>query len=159
MGFRTQAMLNVKFIHSKRQPKNLRILCTWKMTTSQKSVTKCKDSRCGTCPYLKLGPLFNFRGKEFHVNSNMPCNSRNLIYVITRAGCNKFYIGETGTSLRARIRVHKQHIHVPEYRKIKLSEHINVRGHGQFQVFPFYKLLSDNVLQRREKEKIFYSTF
>ena len=62
----SQAMLNVKFINSKRQPKSLRrILCASKMTTSQKSVTKCKDSRCGTrcgtCPYLKLGPSFNFR--------------------------------------------------------------------------------------------------
>ena len=38
-----------------------------------------------------------------------------------------------------------------EYRKIKLSEHIDVCGHGQFQVFPFYKLLSDNVIERREK--------
>ena len=43
-------------------------------------------------------------------------------------------------------------IHVPEYRKIKLSEHIDVCGHGQF---PFYKLLSDNVIEWREKEKYF----
>ena len=122
------------------------------MTISQKSVTKCKDSGCGTCPYLKLGPLFNFRGKEFYVNSNMSCNSKNFIYVITCAGFNKFYIRETGTSLRARIPVHKQHINVPEYRKIKLSEHIDVCGHGQF---PFYKLLSDNAIEWRGKEKYF----
>ena len=149
----SQAMLNVKFINSKRQPQNLRrILYASKMKTSQKLATKCKDSRCGTCPYLKLGPSFNFRGKEIHVNSNMSCN-------INCAGCNKFYIGETGTRLRARIRVHKQHFHVPEYRKIKLSEHIDVCGHGQFQVFPFYKLLSDNVVERREKENYFIQLF
>ena len=35
------------------------------MTTSHKSVTKCKDSNCGICPYLKLASSFNFRGKEF----------------------------------------------------------------------------------------------
>ena len=40
----SRAMLNVKFINSKRQPKSLRILlCASKMTTSQKSVTKCNE--------------------------------------------------------------------------------------------------------------------
>ena len=40
-----------------------------------------------------------------------------------------------------------------------LSEHNDVCGHGQFQVFPFYKLLSDNVIERREKDKYFIQLF
>ena len=40
-----------------------------------------------------------------------------------------------------------------------LGEHIDVCGHGQFQVFPFYTLLSDNVIERREKEKYFIDIF
>ena len=37
-------------------------------------------------------------------------------------------------------------------KKNKLSEHIDVCGHGHFQVFQFYKLLSDDVIERREKK-------
>ena len=52
---------------------------------------------CGKCPYLKPGPSFDFRGKDVHVNLNMSCYSKIKIYVIICAGCNKIYIGETGT--------------------------------------------------------------
>ena len=89
----------------------------------------------------------------------MTCDSKDLIYVISCEGCNEFYIGETGTTLRARIRVHKQHIQAPEYRKIKLSQHLDICGHGQFKVFPFYKLYTDNVIQRRDQEKHFIQMF
>ena len=89
----------------------------------------------------------------------MTCKSSNLIYVITCAGCDEYYIGETGTQLRARVRVHKQHINTPEYRKIKLSEHIDTCGKKSFKIFPFYKLHTDSILERREKEKMFIKLF
>ena len=44
----------------------------------------------------------------------MSCETKNLIYVITCHGCNEFYIGETSTTLRARIRVHKQQMNHAE---------------------------------------------
>ena len=94
---------NYKFIHSRRPPKNLRrILCPSKF--HQKSdfrVNKCKDSRSGTCPFLKEGQTCNFNGREFTVNADMSCDSKSLIYVITCSGCGHMYIGETGTTLRA----------------------------------------------------------
>lgn len=89
------------------------------------------------------------------MHANISCASKNVIYNITCSGCNEFYIGETGTTLRTRIRIHKQHVNQPEYRKIKLSEHLDICGHGQFSVFPFYKLYTDNAIERREKEKHF----
>lgn len=148
-----------KFINSKRQPKNLkRILCPSTINTSIKTVSKCGDIRCGTCPFLKQGSSVDFRGKQFRINSDMSCQSKNLIYTIICDGCNKFYIGETGTTLRTRIRVHKQQIKDPEYRKIKLSEHIDVYGGGQFKVFPFYKLFTESATERKEKEKHFIQT-
>ena len=102
--------------------------------------------------------LISNSGQIDHFRIHMPCYSTKFIYFITCVGFNKFYVGETCTSLRARIRVHKHHIHVPEYQKIKLSEHIDVCGHRQLQVFPFHKLISDNVIERTEKN-IFHSTF
>lgn len=68
-------------------------------------------------------------------------------------GCGQYYIGETGTTLRFRIRVHKQQILHPEYRKIKVSEYLDICGKGHFIVIPLYKFYSDNVVERSEKEK------
>lgn len=149
---------NVQFINSKRQAKNLkRILCTSSFKEKNCSVTKCNDPRCGTCDYILEGTSYDFRGRNFTVNADMSCETKNLIYVITCPGCNEFYIGETSTTLRARIRVHKQHINNPQYRQIKLSEHLDICGKRQFTVFPFYKM-SGNQIQRREKEKHFITT-
>lgn len=65
-----------KFINSKRQPKNLkRILCSSTINTSIKTVSKCGDIRCGTCPFLKQGSSIDFRGKRFRINSDMSCQS------------------------------------------------------------------------------------
>ncbi|XP_062612861.1 uncharacterized protein LOC134274600 [Saccostrea cucullata] len=115
-----------KFINSKRQPRNLRrILC--KSSFHQQhlySVKKCSDLRCGTCNYMKTGSTFNFGNKDFTVKADMTCESKNVIYCITCAGCGQFYIGETGTTLRTRIRIHRQHINQPEYRKINVSGHL-----------------------------------
>ena len=63
------------------------------------------------------------------MNANMSCDSKNAICVINCPGCKEFYIGETGNTLGARVRVHKQHINTPEYRQIALSEHLDVCGH------------------------------
>jgi hypothetical protein len=85
----------------------------------------------------------------------MSCDSKNLIYCIKCGGCKEFYIGETGSTLRTRIRIHKQHINQPDYRKNKLSEHPDICGKGHFSVLPIYKLYTNSVLGRREKEKYF----
>lgn len=89
----------------------------------------------------------------------MYCASKNVIYNITCSGCKEIYIGETGTTLHTRIRIHKQHVNEPEYRNIKLSEHLEICGHGQCSAFffcfffSFYKRYTDNPSERREKEK------
>jgi hypothetical protein len=65
----------------------------------------------------------------------MSGDSKN-IYVITCGGCDQFYIGETGTTLRTRIRIHKHQIQVLEYQKIKVhvSKHLDTCDHGKFKV-------------------------
>lgn len=150
-----------KIINSKRQPKNLkRILCKPKLQTGEEfKVKKCKEPRCGTCDILLEGHSYDFNGKQFKINSPMSCTSQNVIYVITCPGCNEFYIGETGNQIRARVRVHKQHINTPEYRKIKLSEHLDTCGQKKFNLFPFYKMYTETILERKEKEKYFIKLF
>ena len=89
----------------------------------------------------------------------MTCKSRNLLYIIQCGKCKELYIGETGCTLQARIRVHKQHINVPEYRQIQLSEHLDECGQKVFSVFPFFKLYTDDALTRKEKERHFINLF
>ncbi|XP_061175938.1 uncharacterized protein LOC133184880 [Saccostrea echinata] len=150
---------DVKFINSRRQPRNLRrILCSshFKNTCA---VAKCEDSRCGTCQHIIEGSTYNFNGRQFTVNANMSCDTKNVIYVITCPGCHQYYIGETSNPLRARVRVHRQHINSPEYRQIPLSEHLDRCGNKQFTIFPFYKLSNESDIQGREKEKHFIHVF
>lgn len=88
-----------------------------------------------TCPLLKHGSFIDFGGIQFRI-SDMSCHSPKN-YTIVCDGCNQFYIGKTRTTFRARIRVHKQQIKDPEYRK-NLSVHIDACGRGQFKMSPFY---------------------
>jgi hypothetical protein len=55
----------------------------------------------------------------------------------------------------ASLNFHKQHIQHPEYRKIPLSAHLDICGNGHFSGIPLNKLYTENVLERREKEKYF----
>lgn len=56
-------------------------------------------------------------------------------------GCGQNYIVETGTELRTRIRFHEQQIHHPDYRKIKVNEHLDICGKGHFTVIPLFIVL------------------
>lgn len=81
-----------------------------------------------------------WQSKKFTVKARMSCQSQNIIYVISCPGCNEFYIEETGSTVRSRVRVYKQQIDKREYRKIKLSEHLDNCGNFFF-TFPFTNYL------------------
>lgn len=156
---------SVQIINSKRQPPSLKkILTHAKFQTEPPSVTKCQDKRCGTCPHLITGDHFTFKGqqKPFQVKFSMNCASENLLYVLECQGCGENYIGQTSDMLRARMRVHKQHILTPEYRKLAVSKHIAECAHDKeikFKVFPFYKIMQNNKTFRDVKEQTFIRTF
>ena len=119
------------------------------------SVTKCNDKRCGTCDHITEGSSYNFNNRTFNIKSNMNCDTKNVIYVITCPVCQAFYIGETRTTLRTRVRVHKQQMCNGEYRQLKVSKHLHFCGKDNFHIFPFYKLYSSNDIERKNKESYF----
>ena len=87
------------------------------------------DPRCGTCPYIKETSSIKFsEDNDFKITADMNCASNNLIYCITCNGCNSQYIGQTGDTVRSRVRVHKQQIAHKEFRMLGMSEHISVCG-------------------------------
>ena len=87
----------------------------------------------------------------------MGCNVKNLIYVMQCSGCGEEYIGETGDSLRHRMTVHRQQIHVRQtnVRILHVSSHIAncARNYAiKFKLFPLYKLKQDSVTIRKMRE-------
>ena len=50
-----------------------------------KGTWKCNSNRCQICNFLCLGRVFqsNKTGKEFIINYNLNCNSKNVVYLIT----------------------------------------------------------------------------
>lgn len=152
------------FLKSKRQSPNLKKLLTKAKFSNRKetefAVTKCKEPRCGLCKYLKEGSTFNFKSETFYVKSDMTCTVKNVIYVIECRGCGKYYIGETN-NLRKRTTLHNQHIRHEHLRMIPVSGHIASCSNmdPQYFMFPFYKMNTDSIIARKEKEKQFIQKF
>lgn len=90
-------------------------------------------------------------GKTFYVKENMPCKSKNLLFCIICNNCDEGYIGQTGTQLTTRLHVHRQQINDPNTRNTPCSEHFDKCAKGEFQVFPFYKLLNGSTAMRLVK--------
>ena len=86
----------------------------------------------------------------------MNCNTKDLIYVIKCRRCEALYVGQTGDTLRARVRVHRQQIKDEKYRILNVSKHIfNCASNydPQFYVTPILKLPSNcSKAYREEKE-------
>ena len=150
-------------LHSRRQPPNLKkILTKAKFTsnTEKPKVSKCEDPRCGTCPFIQTGQSITFKnGMKFNVNSNMTCKSKNLLYCMTCPTCGENYIGQTGTKLTDRVRVHKQQIRDPTLRNTPCSGHFDSCGNGHFHIFPFFKIKEENEQLRKAKENYFINLF
>ena len=123
-------------------------------------MTKCKEPRYGLCKYLKEGSSFNFKGKQFNINADMTCTVKNVIYVIECQGYRKYYIGETD-NLRNRTQLHNQHIKHAHLRMIPVSGHIAScsKIDPKYFIFPFFKINSDSIIDRKEKEKLFIQNY
>ena len=76
--------------------------------------------------------------------------------------CKEEYIAETGegkTKLRNRVGVHRQHIWQPQYQKLKIERHLKVCGNGEFWIFSFLQMRSQDKCLRRSYETRFQQKF
>ena len=71
------------------------------------------------CNFFCLGTVFrnNKTGKEFSINYDLNCNSRNVIYLITCSKCKIQYVGSTSAAFRTRFNNHKS----------RVNAHVNFR--------------------------------
>ena len=76
---------NIRSIHAKRQPSNLkRILTNSLFTNKTAGICKCSDITCLCCLQFLLEISYTFKnaGKQLSLKTKMTCDSRNLIYII-----------------------------------------------------------------------------
>ena len=92
----------------------------------------------------------------------MTCDSINLIYVVNCPTCKEGYIGETGigdSKLRDKVRIYRQHIRQPEHEKLEVGNHLRTCGKGNFTIFPFLQLRSNDTDLRWEYEDYFIKKY
>ena len=66
------------------------------------------------------------------------------------------FIGEPGVGkamVGDRVQVYWQHIHQTQYQQLKFEEHCQTCGKGEFKIFPFFKVYSQNKYWREQYEK------
>ena len=161
-----KVLASTKYITSKRQPQNLRRIltkaCFKSATNSEGGSKKCGDKRCGTCPHIQETEWINITttGQKFKIKTPMNCKSKNVLYIITCKGCREQYVGMTNDTLCARVRVHKQHIRSPQYRKLGVSKHISECSSTEpkFNITPFFKI-SASKTHGLIKEEMFIKQF
>ncbi|XP_076324778.1 coiled-coil domain-containing protein 39-like [Tachypleus tridentatus] len=112
------------------------------------------------CELIQESKDLKFRssGETFHINTEMNCTSKNLIYCVKCAGCGLDYIGQTRDQLGNRMTIHRQQINHPELRQIGLSKHLDQcvkEKHLKYSVVPFYKVGKDCEQTRKTMEKHF----
>ena len=59
------------------------------------------------------------------------------------------------TKLRDRVRVYRQHIKQPEYRILKVEQHLSTCDKNNLEIFPFFQLKTNNSFYREQYEKYF----
>ena len=79
---------------------------------------------------------------------------KNLVYCITCAGCNKYYIGQIEDCLRNRVTVHRQQINHAEPRQIDLSGHLATYAKGRDPQFHIILKLKKKMKPRERLWKI-----
>ena len=120
-----------------RRPQNLKdklIRATLPETKSQRPQRHVPGMKacgsCSICPYIQKGNTVQSsrNNKSIEINSQVFCNSKNVIYCITCDKCMKQYIGKTERTLCERIREHLGYIRNKQLNQAT-GEHFNLPGH------------------------------
>ena len=102
-------------------------------------------------------------GSNFTIRSRMTCQTKNVIYCLKCAGCNRLYIGQTKLELRFRMTLHRQHINDSKYGFLHVSKHIRECSKTKdikFRVTPFYKMaVHSSATERDNRERHFILKF
>ena len=79
--------------------------------------SRCGNRRCEACPAVQEGSTFKSvaTDKTYHIQHNLDCGSKEVIYLITCTRCNLQYVGETSLTIRQRLWKYRNKIERTEY--------------------------------------------
>ena len=86
----------------------------------------------------------------------MTCDSTDIVYVVICSTCNEEYTGENGEEkrkVRDRVPVYQQHTRQSQYQQLKCEGHFPFCEKGEFKIFSFFELYSNNKHLREQYEK------
>jgi hypothetical protein len=114
----------------------------------------CHGNRCKCCSSMEETTTFRSEhyNKTFKVVQNSDCTSSNVIYLITCQICKLQYVGETGNSLRQRLRAHRHDIKANNLTPIGM--HFNKTNHTflDLNIIVIEILNTKTIYDRRSRE-------
>jgi hypothetical protein len=119
------------------------------------TLQQCNNSNCITCKqYMNTADKFTsyVTGKDYKINTQMSCNTTNIIYLIECKQCSSQYIGETSQTLSKRL---TQHIHAIRHQTdTRISWHFNQPRHSMkdITIRPIERIFTDNKKLRLNRE-------
>lgn len=125
-----------------------------------KGMAKC-GKNCTACPFVKPGNIVNIgNNKNWKINKNVNCETSNCIYILECEKCKKFYIGETGRMLKARLSDHRGYIN-QQIVSVTTGDHFNLPGHSlaNMKVSILEAVKKNDDLYRKERETYFINKF
>ena len=82
-----------------------------------------------------------------------------VIYVVICEGCKEEYLEETGCLVKEQRNIYRQQIRQLQYQQLAIKEHLRTCGDRKFHMFPFFKILQENISLRKSYEDYFIDKF
>jgi hypothetical protein len=123
---------------------------------------KCGKKRCKLDLYLPNQKTFvSYQNKsKFQLQSNLDCDSKNVIYLISCKLCQKQYVGETKCPFRWRATRHLCDIRHDE--DTNVAQHFNLPGHSvdrHFEIMPIEQLPLSATAEETDKQRKLRESF
>lgn len=119
---------------------------------------KCRNTQCATCNILtsRAGYYSNQRNTYHAITDVYSCDTKGAIYLLECTLCHKQYVGETGTTVRNRMKHHRNAVQA----KLNRPIYTHLQKHrGDFNTFKLTIVDQEsNLVLRKQKEREYIQT-
>ena len=118
-------------------------------------VKKCNNPLCQCCTSVIECNYFQSTrtGHTFPIETNMNCNSFNIIYLITCSKCKLQYVGETYRKLKDHLNDHKSNICTNKETAIGIHFRSALHNIKHLQIQPILQINTESHTDRLQQEK------
>lgn len=115
---------------------------------------ECRHPQCMTCPQLSKKSYFSsYQTKHYPIDDIYSCDTTNAIYLLECKVCDKQYIGETHTTVRSRMKHHRNMQKTATNRPI----YAHIANHGKtFNIFSITIIDRVTDMAQRKAKEMYY---